>query len=148
MRALHLKDLAQKTRRGQQGRILPGHCLGASGELVRRLREIVPEEAAVVRRTVAAYASGASPRTITRMLNGEKIPGPRGGFGGGPPGGSARQRPLRSPPVRQADKGRSRGSASPRQLRMWSSRPPEGERSWMSRGTVPSAWVEQERQGS
>lgn len=92
MSALFLKDLAQKTHRGLEGRVRAGRSGGglSYGYLVRRgLRadgtpitgetEIASEEAAVVRRVFASYAGGQSPRAIARALNAEGIPGPRGG---------------------------------------------------------------------
>lgn len=91
MGTLYLKDLAQKTRRGMEGRIRAGRSLGkspygyrvtrrlsADGELERGLREIDPEQAAVVQRIFTAYAGGLSPRRIAMMLNQEGIPGPSG----------------------------------------------------------------------
>ena len=92
MNALFLKDLAQKTKRGQRGRveagkIAGGNCYGyrvvhkllANGTPVTGEREIDPTEAAIVRRIFAEYASGATPRKIVTRLNAEGIPGPRGG---------------------------------------------------------------------
>jgi DNA invertase Pin-like site-specific DNA recombinase len=92
MGALYLKDLAQKTKRGMEGRIRAGRSLGkppygyrvtrrlsTDGELERGLREINPEQAAVVQRIFAAYAGGLSPRQIARTLNQEGVPGPSGG---------------------------------------------------------------------
>jgi hypothetical protein len=92
MGALYLKDLAQKTRRGMAGRIRAGRSVGvppygywitrrlsADGELERGLREIDPNQAAVVQRIFTAYAGGLSPRRIAMMLNQDGIPGPSGG---------------------------------------------------------------------
>lgn len=105
MGALYLKDLADKTRRGEEGRILKGrsfgsasygyrvvHQLGADGELDRGLREIDPEQAEIVRRIFRDYASGTSPLAIARALNAEGIPGPAGGLWYHP---SIRGRPTR-----------------------------------------------------
>jgi site-specific DNA recombinase len=91
MGALYLKDLAQKTKRGMEGRIRAGRSVGvapfgyritrrlsADGELERGLREIDPDQATVLRRIFIAYASGLSPRRIAMMLNQEGIPGPSG----------------------------------------------------------------------
>ena len=63
MGALYLKDLAEKTRRGLEGRVHAGRCIGNppygyrvvrklkdDGEVDRGLRAIDPEQAAVVRR--------------------------------------------------------------------------------------------------
>ena len=86
MNALFLKDLAQKTRRGLQGRVLQGRsggglCYGYDllpGETgVRRINE---REAEVVRTIFQDYAAGQSPRAIARKLNKKSIPGPSGGL--------------------------------------------------------------------
>jgi DNA invertase Pin-like site-specific DNA recombinase len=86
--SLFLDDLAQKTRRGQIGRVkagrIPGgRCYGYSlltdGD-ERGRRSINEAEAAVVRRIFADYARGRSPLKIVQELNAEGIPGPRGGY--------------------------------------------------------------------
>ena len=92
MNALFLKDLAQKTKRGQRGRVEAGkiaggnsygyrvvHKLLADGTPVTGEREIDPAQAAIVRRVFEEYASGLTPRRIVAALNAEGIPGPRGG---------------------------------------------------------------------
>ncbi|MEM7213034.1 MAG: recombinase family protein [Pseudomonadota bacterium] len=92
MNALFLKDLAQKTKRGQRGRVEAGkiaggnsygyrvvHKLLADGTPVTGEREIDPAEAAIVRRIFEEYASGLTPRRIVSALNAERVPGPRGG---------------------------------------------------------------------
>ena len=92
MNALYLKDLAQKTRRGLEGRIRQGRsggglCYGyevvretnADGEAIRGGRRINEAEAAVVVRVFREFAAGRSPRAIARDLNGEGIAGPHGG---------------------------------------------------------------------
>ena len=91
MNALFLKDLAQKTHRGQRGRIeagksAGGRCYGYDivrrtderGELVRGERAIDPAEAAVVQRIFSMFAAGASPIAIAKALNHDGIPGPAG----------------------------------------------------------------------
>ncbi len=90
MNALFLKELAEKTRRGLRGRIELGKAGGGVSfgyRIVRRLengvvttgdREIVPEEAAVVRRIFNDYRAGASPKQIAKALNAEGVRGPRG----------------------------------------------------------------------
>ncbi|MEL7471576.1 MAG: recombinase family protein [Pseudomonadota bacterium] len=92
MNALFLKDLAQKTKRGQRGRVEAGkiaggnsygyrvvHKLLADGTPVTGEREIDPAQATIVRRIFDEYASGLPPRRIVTALNAEGIPGPRGG---------------------------------------------------------------------
>ena len=91
MNALYLKDLAQKTRRGLEGRVRAGRSGGgnaygydvvrevdAQGEPVRGGRRVNEAEAAIVRRIYSEFAAGTSPTAISRKLNAEKIPGPRG----------------------------------------------------------------------
>lgn len=84
MNALYLKDLAQKTRRGLEGRVRQGKsggglCYGyktvdgKTGE-----RRIDPDEAAVIRRIFVDFAKGRSPRDIARALNAEGVQGPHG----------------------------------------------------------------------
>lgn len=93
MGALYLKDLADKTRRGLEGRVREGKsggglCYGYRvvrgemdhrGEPERGLREIDPVQAEVVRRIFERFAAGDSPITIAKALNADGIPGPRGG---------------------------------------------------------------------
>jgi site-specific DNA recombinase len=91
MNALFLKDLAQKTKRGMEGRVRQGRMAGgiaygykvvreldADGEPVRGKRAIDEAEAAVIRRIFEAFAAGRSPRAIARDLNQAGIPGPGG----------------------------------------------------------------------
>jgi DNA invertase Pin-like site-specific DNA recombinase len=75
------KELAEKTRRGLRGRIELGKAGGGVSfgyRIVRRLengivttgeREIVPEEAAIIRRIFNDYAAGASPKQIAKALS-------------------------------------------------------------------------------
>ncbi len=85
--SLYLDDLAQKTRRGQIGRVrlgrIPGgRCYGydveREGDEGGR-RTINQSQADVVRRIFTEYAEGRSPLKIVQALNAEGIPGPRGG---------------------------------------------------------------------
>nr|WP_082483301.1 recombinase family protein [Rubellimicrobium mesophilum] len=93
MNALFLKDLAQKTHRGLEGRVRDGKSAGGraygyrpvsaglapDGTPLRGDLAIVEEEAEVVRRIFGMYASGVSPKRIAAVLNEERVPGPRGG---------------------------------------------------------------------
>jgi DNA invertase Pin-like site-specific DNA recombinase len=92
MGALFLKELADKTRRGLEGRIRAGRSAGTvaygyrvvrqqrpDGEPERGLREPDPAKAAIVRRIFADYAAGRSPRAIAQALNEEGVSGPGGG---------------------------------------------------------------------
>ena len=87
MAALFLKDLAQKTRRGQVGRVKAGRIPGGKSygyDIVhkgeeRGLRAINATEAEVVRRIFKEYASGKGTFAIVVDLNNERIAGPRGG---------------------------------------------------------------------
>ncbi|MEQ9634835.1 MAG: recombinase family protein [Devosia marina] len=91
MNQMYLKDLAQKTRRGLEGRVRQGRsggglCYGydvlkqldGNGEPMRGGRAINPVESATVRRIFADFAAGSSPRAIAHRLNQEGVPGPRG----------------------------------------------------------------------
>jgi DNA invertase Pin-like site-specific DNA recombinase len=92
MNALFLKELAEKTRRGLRGRVEAGRSGGGMSygyRIVRRFengvvttgeREIVPEEAAIVRRIFKDYLAGASPKQIAKTLNAEGVRGPHGGL--------------------------------------------------------------------
>jgi len=84
MNALYLKDLAQKTHRGLEGRVRKGMsgggiCYGydlVSGQT--GARTIDEAEAAIVRRILEEYAAGRSPRAIAMQLNKDGVPGPYG----------------------------------------------------------------------
>lgn len=91
MNALFLKDLAAKTHRGIRGRVEAGKVgcgnaygyrvireIDAAGRVTTGEREIVPEEAEVVRRIFRDYAAGKSPRRIAIELNAEGVPAPWG----------------------------------------------------------------------
>src|SRR6516225_3775888 len=82
MNALFLKDLADKTRRGLEGRVRQGRsggglCFGydvvqqsdARGEPVRGGRKINEAQATIVRRVFSEFADGKSPRRIAIGLN-------------------------------------------------------------------------------
>ncbi len=90
MNALFLKDLAQKTHRGLEGRVRQGfsgggnsygydvmHETGPDGMPSRGGRRINGRQAEVVRRIFEDYADGKSPRRIAHDLNAEDVPGPR-----------------------------------------------------------------------
>lgn len=86
MSALFLKDLAQKTRRGQQGRVKAGRIPGGKSygyEVVQSLHErgqrrIIESEAEVIRRIFQEYAEGKGPLAIVHDLNREGKAGPTG----------------------------------------------------------------------
>src|SRR5229473_583753 len=91
MNALFLKDLAQKVRRGLEGRVREGRsggglCFGydvvrehdARGEPVHGGRRINLAEAATVEQIFTLFSHGESPRAIARILNSEGVPGPGG----------------------------------------------------------------------
>ena len=82
MNQLFLKDLAQKTHRGLEGRVRDGMsggglCYGydlVPGQTgARRINEA---EASIVRRIFHEYAAGRRPRSIATRLNKEGVPGP------------------------------------------------------------------------
>ncbi|WP_425044986.1 recombinase family protein [Primorskyibacter sp. S87] len=90
MSSLFLKDLAQKTHRGLEGRVRKGKSAGgvtygydvvrtfmADGEVSTGERVVNEEQATVVRRIFEDYAAGLSPRVIAGRLNDEGIEGPR-----------------------------------------------------------------------
>jgi site-specific DNA recombinase len=87
MSALFLKDLAQKTRRGQMGRVKAGRIPGGRSygyDMVlagedRGQRVLNIREAAIVRRIYTEYASGKGSLAIVKGLNFEGEPGPSGG---------------------------------------------------------------------
>ena len=81
MGELYLEAVRQKTRRGMEGVVADGRVLGRvvygyrianrleGATVVRGLREIVPEEAEIVRRIYRQYADGISARAIVEELN-------------------------------------------------------------------------------
>ena len=90
MSSLFLKDLAQKTHRGLEGRVRKGKSAGgvtygcdavrtfqADGEVSTGERVINEEQAEVVRRIFEDYSHGLSPRAIADALHKEGIAGPR-----------------------------------------------------------------------
>jgi site-specific DNA recombinase len=92
MSALFLKDLAQKTHRGIEGRVRAGHSggglsfgyrvtrrIGPDGLPVAGEMEIIEEQAELVRRIFTDYAAGRSPRSLAVELNVLGVPGPRDG---------------------------------------------------------------------
>ena len=91
MNAIQLKQIGQKVRRGQRGRVaagkIPGgnsygykvvHQLDAQGNLLRGDREIDADQALIVVRIFEEYAAGHSPRAICGRLNKEGVVGPSG----------------------------------------------------------------------
>ncbi len=92
MSALFLKQLAQKTHRGLEGRIKAGKSAGGlsfgykmerhprpDGTFTTGERSIDPIQAALIQRIFTDYDRGKSARTIAIALNKEGIPPPRGG---------------------------------------------------------------------
>ncbi|KAB2756311.1 recombinase family protein [Brucella anthropi] len=92
MNALFLKDLADKTRRGQRGRVELGKSGGGNaygydvvkkfdgnGEPVRGDRTINEFQADVIRRIFRDYAAGKSAKRIAFELNKDAISAPGGG---------------------------------------------------------------------
>src|SRR5262249_60787419 len=86
MNALFIKDLAQKVRRGLEGRVRQGRSAGGlcygydvvrehdeRGEPRDGARQINAEEAAVVGRIFREFSAGRSPRAIAIGLNAEGI---------------------------------------------------------------------------
>jgi site-specific DNA recombinase len=94
MNAMYLSELADKTRRGLRGRVENGKAGGGlcygyrvvrrfeNGEVSKGDREIVEEQALVIRRIFRDYAAGASPKQICKALNKEGVPGPQGALWG------------------------------------------------------------------
>ncbi|MEJ1161450.1 recombinase family protein [Prosthecomicrobium sp. N25] len=72
MAQIALKDLGEKTRRGQLGRVLQGR-IPSGGE-----RIIEPAEANVVRRIFQDFAVGKTLELIAKELNQGSVPGPGG----------------------------------------------------------------------
>jgi site-specific DNA recombinase len=94
MSSLFLKDLAQKTHRGLEGRVRKGKSAGgvtygydvvrdlrADGTITTGERTINATQADVVRRIYTDYSHGISPRAIAAALNKAGIDGPRGTWG-------------------------------------------------------------------
>ena len=91
MNELYLKDLAQKTKRGLEGRVLQGKSGGGRaygydvakihdehGERVRGNLSINQAEALIVRHIFEDYAKGRSPRAIAIALNKASTAAPSG----------------------------------------------------------------------
>jgi len=87
MNALFLKDLAEKTRRGQRGRIEKGRSGGGlaygydlsnDDEGSAGGRCINEQQAMIIRRIFASFAEGETPNAIAAALNREAIHGPGG----------------------------------------------------------------------
>lgn len=92
MSALSIQATSKETFRKHEGEVLRGQFMGgqgygyrtirafgADGKVIKGKREIVLEEAVVIRRIFFEYAAGKSAKTIAADLNNEGIPGPRGG---------------------------------------------------------------------
>ncbi len=90
MSSLFLKDLAQKTHRGLEGRVRKGKAAGgitygydvvrtlqADGTMTTGERTVNEVQAEFVRAIFQDYANGISPRAIAAALNRDGIAGPR-----------------------------------------------------------------------
>ncbi len=88
--SLFLKDLAQKTHRGLEGRVRKGKSAGgvtygydvvrtlqADGAMTTGERIINEDQAQIVRAIFQDYANGISPRAIAAALNKDGVGGPR-----------------------------------------------------------------------
>ena len=88
---MYIKNLAQRTRRGLEGRVRAGKsggglCFGyrvvggvdASGEPITGERTIDEAEAEIVCGIFRRFAAGEGPRAIARALNERGVPGPYG----------------------------------------------------------------------
>lgn len=93
MSAMFIEELRKKVRRGLEGVVREGRYAGSvaygyripkvytdNGERVRGLREIVEEEAVIVRRIFEETAAGVSALAICKALNEDSIPSPKGGL--------------------------------------------------------------------
>ena len=87
MAQIALKDLGEKTKRGQMGRVLKGRIPAGIAYGYRAIgsadndggaREIISEEALIINRIFSEYANGKTPEAIARDLNKEGIRGPEG----------------------------------------------------------------------
>lgn len=91
MDARFRKDLGARVKRGQRGAVQQGRAaagiaygyaranrLDERGELIRGLRVVDADQAAIVVRIFEEYASGRSPKAIAAGLNSEGVPAPRG----------------------------------------------------------------------
>ena len=84
MDSLYVKELAKKTHRGMEGKLLRGlhtggSCFGYEAIEVEGGKQLRVQEAegALVRRIFEMSASGAALKTIAKTLNAERIPSPR-----------------------------------------------------------------------
>ena len=118
LNALYIKDLAQKTHRGQRGRVEAGKsggglCYGydavrsldARGEPIRGERRINPEQAPVVQRIFRLFNEGHSPIEIARLMNAEdsRAVAMAGSMGFGPAAASGATPPsVATPPAAPA----------------------------------------------
>ena len=91
MNQIFLKDLRDKVKRGQRGRIENGKSGGGNaygydvlreldtrGEIIRGERRVNEQQAAIVRRIFQDYKNGLSPKAIAARLNAEQVEGPSG----------------------------------------------------------------------
>ncbi|TDL83494.1 recombinase family protein [Meridianimarinicoccus aquatilis] len=90
MGSMFLEALSQKTHRGVEAAVQKGQSGGGrsygyqvartpQGDRITGALDIVPAEAAVIRRIFQDYANGVSPQQIATALNAEGVPAPRSG---------------------------------------------------------------------
>jgi site-specific DNA recombinase len=82
--SLYVKELAKKTHRGLEGKVLRGFHAGGRCYGYRNVQgpdgvrlEVNEADAQVIRRIFEMYASGYSLKAIAKTLNAEKVPSPR-----------------------------------------------------------------------
>ena len=87
MAQMAIKDLGEKTKRGQLGRVLKGRIPAGISYGYKAItmdtndrggRTINESEAAIVRQVFHDYAGGKTPEAIAKELNAKAIPGPGG----------------------------------------------------------------------
>lgn len=94
MNKLYLTDMKAKVRRAHRGRVLSGYVpaglsygykvvrgkVDAQNRNINGIREIVPEQAKIIKKIYNDFIAGMPIRQITQSLNNEGILSPRGGI--------------------------------------------------------------------